>query len=137
MTVPFLDTDVIIRLLTGDDPVKQANATALLQRVERGELTLGLSDTTVADAVFVLSSRRLYGIERAKVAAMLTALALQPHIRVDNRRRMLRALSLYRATSLDYGDAFTVADMEDKGSTTVYSWDEDYDRIPSITRREP
>ena len=37
MPVPFVDTDVIIRLLTGDDPVKQAQAVVLFEQVEQAE----------------------------------------------------------------------------------------------------
>jgi predicted nucleic acid-binding protein len=39
MTQPFIDTDVIISLLTRDDPEKQAAATALSEQVEQGTLT--------------------------------------------------------------------------------------------------
>ena len=39
MTVPFLDTSVIIRLLTGDGPVKQAASAALFDSLERGQLS--------------------------------------------------------------------------------------------------
>jgi predicted nucleic acid-binding protein len=33
MTAPLVDTDVIVRLIAGDDTTKQAAATALFQRV--------------------------------------------------------------------------------------------------------
>jgi predicted nucleic acid-binding protein len=56
MTEPFIDTDVIIRLLTGDDPVKQDRAKALFRGVEDGSLTLQAPLTVIADAVHVLSS---------------------------------------------------------------------------------
>ncbi len=36
MPHPFIDTDVIIRFLTGDDLNKQAAATALFEQVEQG-----------------------------------------------------------------------------------------------------
>ena len=50
MTQPFIDTDVIIRFLTGDDPDKQAAATALFEQVEQGLLTVQAPDTVIADA---------------------------------------------------------------------------------------
>jgi len=34
MTKPFIDTDVIIRFLTGDDLQKQAAATTLFEQIE-------------------------------------------------------------------------------------------------------
>ncbi len=62
MTVPYVDTDVIIRLGTGDDPAKQAAARALFRAVEEGRLTVAAPYTVIADAVFVLSSPRTYGL---------------------------------------------------------------------------
>ena len=35
MATPFIDTDVIIRFLTGDDPQKQAAAITLFEQVEQ------------------------------------------------------------------------------------------------------
>ena len=56
---PFVDTDVILRLLTGDDPTKQQAARVLFEQVEKGVLTLAAPDTVIADAVFVLASKLL------------------------------------------------------------------------------
>jgi hypothetical protein len=39
MNSPFIDTDVIVRLITGDDPAKQS-ATALFQAIEDGGSTV-------------------------------------------------------------------------------------------------
>ena len=58
MTQPFIDTDVIIRFLTGDDPEKQAAATRLFEQIEQGFLTVQAPDTVIADAVYVLASPR-------------------------------------------------------------------------------
>ncbi|HEY65782.1 MAG TPA: type II toxin-antitoxin system VapC family toxin [Caldilineae bacterium] len=137
MTVPFVDTDVIIRLLTRDDPEKQAAAAALFERVERGELILAAPDTVIADAVYVLSSPRLYNLPRDEVRAMLTTLIRLPGFQVRNRRAVLRALDLYATAHIDFGDALIVASMEQAGSRVIYSYDAHFDRIPEIQRVEP
>ena len=64
MPTPFVDTDIIIRLLTGDAPVKQTKAAGLFEQVEQGHLLLAAPDTVIADAVFVLASPRLYHMAR-------------------------------------------------------------------------
>src|SRR5437868_7437589 len=71
MTQPFIDTDVIIRFLTGDDLEKQAAAGALFGQIEQGRLTVVAPDTVIADAVYVLSSPRLYHIARSEVQELL------------------------------------------------------------------
>lgn len=137
MTDPFVDTDIIIRLLTGDDPQKQAAAKAFFQLVEQGTLTVWAPDTVIADVVFVLSSPRLYHLPREQVSALLTPLVRLPYFRVRNRRALLRALQLYASTDLDFGDVFILASVQQARSQILYSYDKGFDRIQGISRKEP
>lgn len=137
MTLPFIDTDVIVRLLARDDPAKQAAAAELFEAIAAGTLTVTAPDTVIADAVYVLSSPRLYRLSRAQVSALLTPLVRLPGFRVANRRAVLRALDLYGTTSLGFGDALIVASMEQTGSQIVYSFDRHFDAVPGIVRQEP
>ncbi|HYP39987.1 MAG TPA: PIN domain-containing protein [Chloroflexia bacterium] len=139
MTSPFVDTDVIIRLLTGDDLIKQAKAFTLFEQVAQGVITLAAPDTVIADAVFVLSSPRLYNLPRHEIAALLTPLVRLPGFRVKNRRTVLGALALYGygLVKLDFGDAMLVASMQQNNAQTLYSFDTDFDKILGIRRQEP
>jgi len=137
MTQPFIDTDVIIRLLTGDDPEKQAAATALFEQVEQGTLTVTAPDTVIADAVYVFSSPRLYHLARSEVRELLTALVHLPHFQVQNRLAISRALELYGSSKLDFGDVLIIASMEQQHSQILYSHDADFDRFDGIIRQEP
>jgi predicted nucleic acid-binding protein len=136
---PFIDTDVIIRFLTGDDLVKQERAAKLFEHIEQGTLTVSAPDTVIADAVYVLASPRLYNLPRGDVAALLTPLVRLPQFRVKNRRTVIAALTLYGhgPFKLDFGDALIVASMQQSGSNTVYSFDTDLGKIPGIIRQEP
>lgn len=137
MMQPFIDTDVIIRFLTGDDPEKQAAASALFEQVEQGLLTIQAPDTVIADAVYVLSSPRLYHITRGDILEMLATLVRLPQFQVQNRWSVLQALNLYASTRLDFGDALIIASMQQQGSQVLYSYDTDIDRIEGIARKEP
>jgi predicted nucleic acid-binding protein len=137
MTTPFIDTDVIIRFLTGDDPEKQAAATALFEQVEQGLLTVTAPDTVIADAVYVLSSPRLYHLARSAVKELLGALVQLAYFQVQNKLTVLRALELYGSTRLDFGDTLIIASMEQQRSQILYSYDADFDRFEEISRQEP
>jgi len=134
---PFVDTDVIIRLLTGDDPDKGAEAAVLFQAVEAGNLSLLAPDTVIADAVYVLSSPRLYNLPRLQIQALLMPLLRLPGFKVRNRQSIIRALELYASTRLDFWDALIVASMEQQGSRVLYSYDTHFDHISSVDRRSP
>jgi predicted nucleic acid-binding protein len=137
MTEPFIDTDVIIRLLTQDDLKKQAEAAALFEQVKAGKLTVVAPVTVIADAVYVLSSPRLYNVPRSEVSELLSPLVRLPGFRIRHRRAVLRALELYASTNIDFGDALIVASMERAGSHIVYSYDTHFDSIPTVTRHPP
>jgi predicted nucleic acid-binding protein len=133
----FVDTDVILRLITGDDPVQQAAAEALFQQVVDGASMLRAPDTAIADAVFVLVSPRVYSLPRALVRDKLLYLLGLSGFKVHNRRLLMRALDLFVLFNIDFGDAMIVAAMERRGATDLYSCDHDFDRVPGIHRREP
>jgi predicted nucleic acid-binding protein len=138
MTSPFCDTSIIIRLITGDDAAKQEKAIALFERVEQRTLSLAAPDTVIADAVFVLTSKRLYGMPRNEAAARLTTLVKLPNFHVTNRQAVLAALHLFgMTTALDFGDCVLVAMMQQRGEQTLYAYDTDFDRVSGIIRQEP
>lgn len=137
MSEPHIDTDIIIRLLSGDDPDKQAAAARLFEEIEAGVLTARAPVTVVADAVFVLCSKRLYNMPRSQAAAALTRLVRLPGFRVDQQRTVLAALDLFGSTTVDFGDCMLVASLRRTGATVLYSYDRDFDRFPGVERTEP
>jgi predicted nucleic acid-binding protein len=56
---------------------------------------------------------------------------------VINKRLVLRALDLYVAANVDFGDAYLIATMGKFGSEAIYSYDAHYERVKGITRKEP
>jgi predicted nucleic acid-binding protein len=137
MSNPLVDTDIIIRLLTGDDPRKQHQAALLFKRVEAGELILEAPSTVIADAVYVLASRQLYARSRTEVQELLTPIVRLAGFRLQNKRVVLRALEIYGTSNRGFGDAMIIALMEQRGAQQLYSYDRGFDAFPGITRLEP
>src|SRR5579871_5261439 len=134
----FIDTNIIIRLLTGDDPERQAACAALFAHIEKGDITATTSDIVIAECVFVLSSPRLYNLSHQEVAALLTPLLQLFSFTVRNRQILLRALRIFADTQkLDFEDAHTIATLEQAKTTQLLSYDTDFDDFPFITREEP
>jgi AbrB family looped-hinge helix DNA binding protein len=73
------------------------------------------------------------------VAALRGAAGSLPlaHFRVQQRRMVLRALELYGSSTSGFGDAMLLAAMEQARSTTLYSYDEGFDKVAGLTRLEP
>ncbi len=138
MDLPFVDTNIIIRYLTQDDPDQSARAKQVLDQVAAGTLLVTTSETIIGELVLVLSSPRLYDLPRDEIRYHLTAILSMRGLRVPHKRMYLRALELYATTPrLDFADALSIAHMERSKLTTILSFDTDFDGIPGITRREP
>ena len=137
MAEAYVDTDVIIRLVTGDDPAKQAASVALFERAEAGDVRLKAPATVIADAVYVLSSRRLYNLPRSDVQAILERILQVRHFEVESPAAIIEALQIYAGSNLDFGDAMIVASMRLDDLPDLYSYDHDCDGVAGVTRREP
>ena len=138
MADAFVDTDVIVRLITRDDPAKAAAAAALFARVEIGQLRVAAPSSVIHDAVYVLGSPRLYALPRAEIRDALSALLGLSGFVVADRGVLLRALDVFVARRrLDFGDEMIVAAMAEAGATDLYSYDAHFDRVPGIERRPP
>jgi predicted nucleic acid-binding protein len=134
----FVDTNIFLRYLTRDDPIKAAACYALFQRVKHGQETVTSAATIIAEVVYVLSSPRLYHLSHVDIAARLIPLVALRGLHLPRKRSVRRALALYAAHSfLDFEDALTVASMERRGLAELYSYDADFDQLAGVTRYEP
>jgi predicted nucleic acid-binding protein len=127
----FLDTNVLIRHLTGDPPELARRATAALA----GKGPLLLVDLVLAETVYVLES--YYDVKRPRVAELLRAALALPSIASINDELLLRALEVYEIDRLDFAEAYLVAQAEATGVAEIVSFDRTIERVEGITRREP
>lgn len=127
----FLDTNVLIRHLTGDPPAQARRATAYLQRADE----LLVPDLIVAEVVYVLES--FYEVERERVAELARAIIAFPAVIVVDEPLLLRALEVYEVERIDFADAYLVASAEASGVETIASFDRALDRVTTVRRVEP
>jgi predicted nucleic acid-binding protein len=127
----FLDTNILIRHLTGDPPEQARGARAFLASADE----LLLPDLIVAEVVFVLES--FYELERDRVADLVRAvIGFQPIVVVD-MPLLLRALEVYEIEQLDFAEAYLVANAEASGVGKIASFDRSIDRLATVERIEP
>ena len=127
----FVDTNVLVRHLTGDPPDMAARATAYLGT----ERELLLTDLVVAETVYVLES--FYETPRDHVAQAVRSLVAFASILCVDRALLLRAIEVYETDRIDFAEAYLVACAESTGVSKVVSFDRSIDRINTIERIEP
>jgi predicted nucleic acid-binding protein len=126
----LLDTNIVIRHLTGDPSAMARRATKFLASAKE----LILLDLVVAECVYVLES--FYEVSRPQVAELMRAALAMPTILADSDL-LLRALELYELERLDFADAYLVASAELSGLGAVASFDKAIDRVASVDRVVP
>lgn len=127
----FLDTNVLIRHLTGDPPAMAKRATAVLA----GPGPLLLTDLVLAECVYVLES--FYEVPRETVSELMRAAIALPSIETLDPDLLLRALAVYELDRIDFAEAYLVAHAEATGVGEIVSFDRSIDRVDTVTRREP
>ena len=122
----LIDTNVLVRHLTGDPADQARRATMFLSTAE----TLDLPAVIVAELVYVLES--VYEQSRTQVAALVRAVLAHPPIRADDEL----TLEHYETTGAHFAEAYLAA-LAQQGDGRVASFDRGLDRITTITRVEP
>ena len=129
MTV-LLDTNVIIRHLTGDPPEMAKRAARFLA----SEAELVLADVILAECVYVLES--VYRIDRVAVAQLMRAALTLPTVSADVEL-LFRALEVYEDDRLDFAEAYLVAAAEFTDVESIASFDKAIDWVSSVERMVP
>ena len=127
----FVDTNVLVRHLTGDPEDQAAAAGRFLAAAE----TLLLADLILAEVAYVLES--VYAAPREQVATSLRAILAFPAIHATDPELLQRAVELYDVNRLDFAEAYLVASAERSGVGVVASFDRTIDRVGTVRRLEP
>ncbi|HEX9696266.1 MAG TPA: type II toxin-antitoxin system VapC family toxin [Actinomycetota bacterium] len=126
-----LDTNVLVRHLTGDPPGQARRATAFLAASHK----LLLADLVLAEMIYVLES--FYERPREEVATVARSLLAFPSIAVTDPDVLVRAVEIYETARIGFADAYVVATAERTGIRRVASFDRTIDKVRTIRRVEP
>ena len=130
----LLDTNVLLRFLTGEPPAMARKARTLMERADQGEVLLLLLPVIVAEAVYTLES--FYELERSEVAEKLIAFLCARGVQAAEPDRVLQALQWCRDRHAHFADAYLAAAALELG-LPVASFDRDVDKLKQVTRLEP
>lgn len=116
-----IDTNLLVRYLTGDDPRKAKAVDNLLSKAERGELKILVPSIVIAELVWVLES--FYQMHSTEIAELIEAVLNTPGIEVTEKSIIASTLKLYRTKNMDLIDAWIIEFAKDRGIKTIYNFD--------------
>ena len=109
----FVDTNVLVRHLTGEPADMAARATAFLAAADE----LLLTDLILAETIYVLES--FYKAPRPQIAdAMRSLVAMDTMVTIDPAT-LLRAIEVYELDRVDFAEAYLVAQAESTGIRAI------------------
>lgn len=128
----FLDTNVLVLHLLDNNPELSPRATAYLRRIEAGEVQVRTTDTVIFETVFTLQRR--YRKSKQEIRDSLLPLIELPGIVLPGKRRLRQVFDLYVEHPVSFADAYHAVVMGQLKLTEIATFDEDFDKLPGITR---
>lgn len=128
-----LDTNVLVRLLTEDDPAQAAKARSFVERTLAGGDRLFVGAVVLAELAWVLSSAYRYG--KADVALALEALLSTEGFEVEGRDAAREALDRYRAGKGDFADHLIGVRNAHAGCESTFTFDRGLASAPGFRLR--
>ena len=132
--IALLDTNVLIRFLTGDKNRKYRNLYRLFESLERGELRVELKLIVLFQVIYVLKS--FYQVPKNEIAGGLTQLLRYKGVTIKEKKIVQQSLDLWRDNNVEIVDCYLVACLEKDPQSIIYSYDRDFDKF-KVNRKEP
>jgi predicted nucleic-acid-binding protein len=124
-----LDTNVLVRYFTQDDPVQSRIANAFIARLSIGEPGF-VSVIVVAEVAWVLES--VYRLSDLEIAAVVEQLLQADALVVDCEKEVYTALAALRSGAGSFADALIAALGARAGCSATVTFDVKALRIPGF-----
>ncbi len=116
-----IDTNLLVRYLTEDDPSKANDVKRLLLQAAQGEVRLLIPSVVIAELVWVLQS--FYKLDRGEIVPLLNAILHTHGVEVSDKTVVSEAIALFRDGTIDFIDAWIIAFAKTFEVRAVYTFD--------------
>lgn len=106
----LVDTNIFLRYITRDDPLKAQDTKGLFDRVIQGYEEVLTTDVIVHEVCYVLAASTFYNLSHQDVRDRLYPLLQLPALKMPNKELCLAALDVFaQSEKVDFADALSVA----------------------------
>ncbi len=116
-----IDTNLLVRYLTEDDPAKANEVKRLLLKAAQDEVRLLIPSVVIAELAWILQS--FYRLERNEIVPLLNAILHTHGVEVSDKSVISRSIALYRESAMDFIDAWIIAFAEGAEVSSIYTFD--------------
>ena len=131
----FIDTNIFLRLLTGDHPRKAEACLKMFRRALEKQEPLFTSDLVIAEIIWVLEG--FYHLKKEEIVDKVEKILNTPNLHCQNKKLLQECLILYLEKDIDFIDAYNAVLMKKNKIEAIHTYDKDFKSISWITSREP
>ena len=122
-----LDTNVLVRLLTNDDPAQAQKARKALDQARLAQERIWISVVVACELVWVL--QRLYAYDRKHIVIALSALLKFPSLDLEHPVAMKKAVNELARSPADFADILLGIFSDEQGAAFVLTFDKKAARL--------
>jgi predicted nucleic-acid-binding protein len=125
-----LDTNVLVRYLTQDDPTQSPRATELIERRLTEDNPGFISVVAMTETVWVLE--RAYRLSNVRIAEVIERLLQTAVLVVENEAEVFAAMTVLQEGSGSFADAL-IGELGDRaGCSVTLTFDQKASRLPNF-----
>lgn len=124
-----IDTNVLVRYVTHDDPRQWKAAATLLENECTSDRPGMVNDIVLCELVWVLED--VYGFEGSQIVGVLEQIVRTAQLRVENPTLVWRAIASFRR-GFDFADALILETNRHSGCVDTVTLDRRASRIPGM-----
>jgi predicted nucleic-acid-binding protein len=125
-----LDTNILIRYVTEDDPVQSAKATEILERRLTAQDPGFVSVVTMVETVWVLD--RAYGLTAQEIAMAVERMLQVEVLAIENEQAVFNAMVALKQGCGSFADALIAELGARAGCTRTLTFDQKALRLPGF-----
>lgn len=125
-----LDTNILVRYLTQDDPAQFQEATRLIAGIEARHESAFIPQVVLCETVWVLL--RAYHIPKERIVETLDRLLHTPMFIIEARAQVVAALDLYRSNAGDWADYLIATQARANGCDCTATFDRQLHAQPDL-----
>jgi len=130
-----IDTNLLIRFLTEDDPEKAKAVESLLSKAGKGEIRILIPSVVIAELVWVLKS--FYDMQTGEISELVGAVLNTPGLDTQDKSILREALKTFERKGIDFVDAWILEFARDRNIKTIYTFDRKHFKDIDIKMASP
>lgn len=125
-----VDTNVLLRLLVGDEQAQAARARRLFDRADAEQKSIWVGDTVLVELAWTLA--KAYGRDRADIVAAMRALSSHATVVLESGAAVRDATDAFEHGRADFADCLLVMKAQSAGCDEVATFDRGMKALPAV-----